>query len=876
MSSPPKTPVRPWPRIVIVLAVTIVLLTAGSWSVTRQVLRHLETVDAPHYLSLEIARTEQATGRKIIIAGPVSIKLGSTLKVTAADLSMANPPGYADAQLLHCVRLEAKVALLPLLWRQIDILQLRLVKPDVVLESGPNGAMDWDMSATQGSIPPALAPAMPTRGATKNPLHFGLKTVEIEDALVIVKHATTGAIDHYRIESLTGNAPSFRANLQIMGNFQIESLPVKIAGKIGPILRLSGLGDVPWPVDLTISAAGASARLIGDVANPAAAQGFSLAARAQIPALETLAKALPASLTAGYIIPPLHDVILEGRLDGKRLSASSLNTLTLHAGPSDVSDVLPGITLPPLKLQSLDITLAALNQPLSLNMTGQLGTTPLTLKGVAGTPLAFFAAPPAGPASPRPTSYPVALNATLGSATATLTGAIATPRTLAGAALAINLTIPDLASLNAGTGLSLPRWNHVSLKGTIVDPGGLGLNNAFGLDAASLDMDNVAAAGRVHVFLRKQPKLEVNLHVQHADLDEMLAALTSPPQPKSVATDTDPVAVDGDLSQPPWPALSLPLDLLRRWNADLTLNADALTWHQQNYSALIAHAVLNSGLLTFGPLNVQSPAGPLTAHATLDVSQNPAQTQGDFQAPTLALGPALAMFGIPKAGFNADAADAPAQGVVQSQGSFAARGNDLPSIAASLQGNLGLALVNGTIGGAVLGSLFDDVLHSINLPPVLIDKPGLVALRCAALRVDADAGIGKVRALTLDSSRLGLTGDGTIDFGTARLNLLLRPQLRVAGVIVGVPVAVTGPLAAPKPTLAIIADPDAKGGPRFQSLLSDLSHSILLRAPQDTCPAALSLARFGAKGPAPESVLTIPGLPPPGKAKSLLDLVVGQ
>ena len=48
------------------------------------------------------------------------------------------------------------------------------------------------------------------------------------------------------------------------------------------------------------------------------------------------------------------------------------------------------------------------------------------------------------------------------------------------------------------------------------------------------------------------------------------------------------------------------------------------------------------------------------------------------------------------------------------------------------------------------------------------------ALTCFALRLDASNGVGTVSALRLDTSTLGMTGTGTMNFGTETLDLHLR------------------------------------------------------------------------------------------------------
>ena len=203
------------------------------------------------------------------------------------------------------------------------------------------------------------------------------------------------------------------------------------------------------------------------------------------------------------------------------------------------------------------------------------------------------------------------------------------------------------------------------------------------------------------------------------------------------------------------------------------------------------------------------------------------------------------------------------------------RGDSLQPIAASLNGQFGLAMVNGVVNGAVLDRLLGSVLRSVDLPANLIGSQGPVVVRCVAARLDASNGIGTFRALALDSSRLRMQGGGTVNFGNDTLNLTLRPQVRVGNTNLDVPVHVGGSLAAPTTSLL-------SSQTRPQSLLGELANSLGIGggAPSsaDICPAALSLARMGQPGPAPGAMTKAPATGPaaPSGPTNLLNAILGK
>ena len=280
--------------------------------------------------------------------------------------------------------------------------------------------------------------------------------------------------------------------------------------------------------------------------------------------------------------------------------------------------------------------------------------------------------------------------------------------------------------------------------------------------------------------------------------------------------------------------------------------------------------MLNGGIFTLSPVTAQLPGGAVTASATLDANKEPAAETLKVNAPALALAPFLQAFGLPGT----------AQGTVQAQISATANGDNLHAMAASLGGQLGLAMVNGVVDGAALNQLFGSVAHTVGLPAGLVGGQGPVAVRCAAVRIDASNGIGTVRALTLDSSRLLVQGGGKVDFGDQKLGLILRPQMRVSGTNVSVPVEVGGRFNAPTTSIApagavqaasqsaagLLASAAQQGQEKNSFLgkaASLLGIAIGGSSEGDVCPAALSLGRLGQPGPAAPAMSTAPLRGPP-------------
>jgi AsmA protein len=838
----------------------------------------LLTFDPNAYAPDLIAAVENATGRQLTIGSRISIALSLTPTIQADHVSLANPPGFADPDVLTLRHVEARIALLPLFSHQVDIQRLVLDAPVVTLETNPAGQADWKFSS---AAQPVASPAPSTQSAPAAPHHYKatLESVEILSGQLILKTPNgvqTGALT---LTDLTGAAASASTPLNINAAATYNGIPFTLSGRLGPIERFSGIGSGPWPVDLSLAATGATATVNGTFAQPRSFAGYELEVTAAIPALAALQPLAGSTVT----LPPVQNLTAAAHLADQNATLPAITALFVKAGASDLSAFRPG-----LMLQNLDIEMPSLTQKLTIDITGTQNNAPLSLAGSIGAVAALANPawlPPAPPASPQgPPIYPVNITAQTAGATLAVTGGAATPNGLAGVALGVNATIPDLAALSALAGTPLPAWKHIALQATVTDPGGLGLANAAGLDSFTLTMDDAALGGDASLYFGAQPKLDVTLKAQSVDIDALRAAWPAPTAPATPpANQLTPAPAATDFTQSTTP---LPVKLLQSASADIQLSADKLVLNKATYTALQTHAVLANGVLIISPFTAILPGGGIGGNATIDATKTPPAETISLTAPALALAPFLKAINLPD----------DAEGTIQARLDASGNGLTAHDFFASINGQLGLASVNGVIDGTVLDDLFGAVLRTVGLPASIIGAQGPVPVRCFALRMDATNGTGAISALTLDSSRLIVQGGGGVNFGNETLGVIIRPQLRIAGAALGVPVKIGGTFDAPTTSVAPLGAlqeagktalglpmtlvQDAQPNTVVGQIVSGLGLSgAVAKASPDICPAALDMGRLGAPGPAPETPAALNNAPASGKTsgpQSLLNVLLGK
>lgn len=398
------------------------------------------------------------------------------------------------------------------------------------------------------------------------------------------------------------------------------------------------------------------------------------------------------------------------------------------------------------------------------------------------------------------------------------------------------------------------------------------MQHAIGLNSLAVSADQAQFGGAFRLMFGATPDLQAVINAPRVDLTTLLKAMPKPQAAPAGAntvsrTTTTPAAPSAgnavSAGRSVIPGTPLPFNLLRRGNGNVELTIDQMMYDGATYNAITAHGLLHDGVLTVRPISAELPGGSVSGTLSVDATANPPRVHVTESAPAFRLAPLLTMLGLPNA----------AGATVQLYGDLTGEGNTPRGIAATLNGSLGLASVNGEIDGTLLDKLFGSALGAAGLPASLVGQQGPVNLRCFAGRLDAKNGLASVRALTLDSSRLDLTGTGTIDLGSERLNLILRPQVRIGGGSAPIPVSVRGTFADPHTAIARRGAYDATVSALAQQLGKHNSGTVLGRfarqlgivpkqpGPQ-TCTGALELARMGHPGPAPSGTSTA-GSPAP-------------
>ncbi|MGH7083811.1 MAG: AsmA family protein, partial [Acetobacteraceae bacterium] len=329
------------------------------------------------------------------------------------------------------------------------------------------------------------------------------------------------------------------------------------------------------------------------------------------------------------------------------------------------------------------------------------------------------------------------------------------------------------------------------------------------------------------------------------------------------------------------PVTPIPFAALKIADADLSFAVGHLVAGGAAYANVAGKLSLKDGKLVLAPFAADAPAGHVQLTASADGTEVTPAVAMTLEAPSLALAPLLASFGMP----------ARATGTIAVRADFKGAGNTPHAIATGLTGRLGIAMAGGSVDRSILGDLFGPALRRARVPPEILGPgmgPGTSEVRCLAVRIDTTGGAGTLNAGLLEMTGLTLTGSGNFWLGPETLGLRMVPTLASRDGAVSLPLKVEGTFLAPKvaPEPAATARSAAGVAGRLIAPKSELGRFLSALSGSNTphepdCAPALALARFGAPGPAaPPAAAIAPASPAPaasqqGKPAGPLNLLRG-
>jgi uncharacterized protein involved in outer membrane biogenesis len=181
---------------------------------------------APYLINVEaykpalIQAVKEATGRELVIDGPMKLSMLPVPRVSVLQVHFANAMGAEGAQMLDVRWVGASPSWLALLKGQVEVGRLTLYQPTIVLETDANGVPNWQFKPGAGATQPEGAPASGFHAAV------GLLRI-VQGTVSYTNPQTKQTLKAEKVEA-TASVGSLDGPFSISGSATVNGVPLTL------------------------------------------------------------------------------------------------------------------------------------------------------------------------------------------------------------------------------------------------------------------------------------------------------------------------------------------------------------------------------------------------------------------------------------------------------------------------------------------------------------------------------------------------------------------------------------------------------------------------------------------------------------------------
>ena len=275
-------------------------------------------IDVAAYKPEIVAQVKRATGRDVVIEGPIRLSLLPTPAVALDGVKFFNLPGSKNPDMVEVKSVVVKPVLLALLRGEVEPGEVTLVEPKIVLEINAEGKPNWEFT-------PSVAEAVPAAAKPASPKPLSLGRLTVQNGTLIFSDSRAGLSVSAGKANFSASVGSIDGPYALAGGAVVNDAPLRIdlavgaktaAGHAVDVALEAGGGKLAFKG--TLSELGPAARLSGR----ASAASDNLVAFAETPDQDGRpAAAAPAAAAGRQVQLRRSRRALADRRGGPRLQA---------------------------------------------------------------------------------------------------------------------------------------------------------------------------------------------------------------------------------------------------------------------------------------------------------------------------------------------------------------------------------------------------------------------------------------------------------------------------------------------------------------------------------------------------------------------------
>ena len=256
------------------------------------------------------AELSRSLARDVSITGEIKVSTFPSIAIQTDGLSLANPEGFSSETFMKVKGMSAKVKLMPLLSKQVEISGVEFDSPVISLEKRVDGEVNWTLGDPEAkkSEPKDTGPFK--RDGRYTDYDPSLKLLRIKNGNIYYKDDEAGQSHTVSGVNIDLRAPGLAKPLKLDGDFTFDDLAVSLTGEIeSPADFLNGKAT---NFDADIKTVEANVEINGQFA---ASQDLVFTANFDADSQKPLTLAKRFHLPEDLNLPPLTNVSAKGDIN---------------------------------------------------------------------------------------------------------------------------------------------------------------------------------------------------------------------------------------------------------------------------------------------------------------------------------------------------------------------------------------------------------------------------------------------------------------------------------------------------------------------------------------------------------------------------------
>lgn len=234
-------------------------------------------IDLKKYKPTIEEKVTQASGRTFTMGDDMDLSVFPWVGIKLTDIHLGNPEGFANKEMISVKKFEARLKVMPLLSKQIEVATFVLDTPVIYLEHKKDGTANWE--GIGKSEPKKISKAkkkQPSSSTWRLPIDsLKVAKLSIVNGQLIYKDQITGRQKqitdfNFELEDISLDKP-----ISILFDAKVDKKPVSLSGTIGPIGQDPGKGVIS--IDLVLKALEAVVvKINGQIVDPMKPSRFDI------------------------------------------------------------------------------------------------------------------------------------------------------------------------------------------------------------------------------------------------------------------------------------------------------------------------------------------------------------------------------------------------------------------------------------------------------------------------------------------------------------------------------------------------------------------------------------------------------------------------